>query len=68
MFTGEIGWGHPEVRTDVVAALSPLGMPRDSTAESDGDGPVSLPGAAVPVVVVRPREELRFRRDTLAAL
>ncbi|TQM79357.1 acetate kinase [Saccharothrix saharensis] len=68
VFTGEIGWDQPEVRADVVAGLSLLGIPRDLTAEPDGDGPVSPPDAAVPVLVVRPREDLQLCRDTLAAL
>ncbi|MFD1146492.1 acetate/propionate family kinase [Saccharothrix hoggarensis] len=68
VFTGEIGWDQPEVRADVVAGLSLLGIPGDLTAEPDGDGPVTPPDAAVPVLVVRPREELQLCRDTLAAL
>ncbi|CAM3577134.1 acetate/propionate family kinase [Kibdelosporangium persicum] len=68
VFTGEIGWDQPEVRTDVVAGLSLLGVPRDLVPDPDGDGPVSPPGATVPVLVVRPREELQLCRDTVAAL
>ncbi|SDM93048.1 acetate kinase [Lentzea albidocapillata subsp. violacea] len=68
VFTGEIGWDQPEVRADVVAGLSLLDIPRDLTAGTDGDGPVSPPDAVVPVLVVRPREELQLCRDTLAAL
>lgn len=68
VFTGEIGWDQPEVRADVAAGLSLLGVPGDLTAEPGGDGPVSPPGAAVPVLVVRPREELQLCRDALGAL
>ncbi|MGM1062012.1 acetate/propionate family kinase [Saccharothrix sp. Mg75] len=68
VFTGEIGWDQPEVRADVVAGLSLLGVPADLVADPGGDGPVSPPGAAVPVLVVRPREELQLCRATLAAL
>jgi acetate kinase len=68
VFTGEIGWDQPEVRADVAAGLSLLGVPGDLVSETDGDGPISPPGAAVPVLVVRPREELQLCRDTLAAL
>ena len=68
VFTGEIGWDQPEVRADVVAGLSLLGVPGDLTTPPDGDGPVSPPGAAVPVLVVKPREELQLCRDTLSAL
>ncbi|MET9230051.1 acetate kinase [Lentzea sp. NPDC003310] len=68
VFTGEIGWDQPEVRADVVAGLSLLGVPADLVADPGGDGVVSPPGAAVPVLVVRPREELQLARDTLAAV
>ncbi|GAA1292476.1 acetate kinase [Saccharothrix xinjiangensis] len=68
VFTGEIGWDQPEVRADVVAGLSLLGVPGDLVSTPDGDGVVSPPGARVPVLVVRPREELQLRRDALAAL
>jgi hypothetical protein len=38
------------------------------TVATDGDdGPVQAPGAAVPVLVVQPREELQLARDTPAA-
>ncbi|MDU0289816.1 hypothetical protein [Saccharothrix longispora] len=68
VFTGEIGWDQPEVRADVVAGLSLLGIPGDLVADPGGDGPVSPPDADVPVLVVRPREELQLCRATLAAL
>ncbi|CCH31829.1 acetate kinase [Actinosynnema sp. NPDC047251] len=68
VFTGEIGWDQPEVRADVVAGLSLLGVPQDLTPDPGADGLVSPPGAAVPVLVVRPREELQLCRDTLTAL
>ncbi|HEX6341994.1 acetate/propionate family kinase [Umezawaea sp.] len=68
VFTGEIGWDQPEVRADVVAGLGLLGVPRDLVADVEHDGVVSPPGAAVPVLVVRPREELQLCRDTVTAL
>ncbi|SMC94777.1 acetate/propionate family kinase [Lentzea albidocapillata] len=69
VFTGEIGWDQPEVRADVTAGLSLLGVRRDLVViDPGGDGPVSPPGAAVPVLVVRPREELQLCRETLATV
>ncbi|MFD7655560.1 acetate/propionate family kinase [Actinosynnema sp. NPDC059797] len=68
VFTGEIGWDQPEVRADVVAGLSLLGVPGELSSTSDGDGVVSPTGARVPVLVVRPREELQLCRDALGAL
>jgi acetate kinase len=68
VFTGEIGWDQPEVRRDICAGLGLLGVPLPVTGNLDHDGPVSPPGAAVPVLVVEPREELQIARDTRAAL
>jgi xylulose-5-phosphate/fructose-6-phosphate phosphoketolase len=45
------------------------GRPHDDlTPTTDGDGLVSPPDATVPVLVVRPREELQLCRDTMTAL
>ncbi|MET9065122.1 acetate/propionate family kinase [Streptosporangium sandarakinum] len=68
VFTGEIGWDQPEVREAVCARLGLLGVEPPVRAAVEEDGVVSAPGAAVPVLVVRPREELQLARDTLAAL
>ncbi|MER5644562.1 acetate/propionate family kinase [Streptosporangium sp. NPDC002524] len=80
VFTGEIGWDQPEVREAVCRRLSLLGVELPartapgvgadaaSDADTDADGAVSAPGASVPVLVVRPREELQLARDTLGAL
>lgn len=68
VFTGEIGWDQPEVRTTVCGGLRVLGVPADLTGNRSEDGPVSPPGATIPVLVVRPREELQLARDTVAAL
>ena len=67
MFTGEIGWDQPEVRRDVCAGLGLLGVSKPAFVNRDEDGPVQVPGAAVPVLVVQPREELPLARDTGAA-
>ncbi|GAA4206573.1 acetate/propionate family kinase [Microbispora amethystogenes] len=68
VFTGEIGWDQPEVREAVCRRLSPLGVAPPAVGGVDRDGVVSPEGARVPVLVVRPREELQVARETLAAL
>ncbi|GAB3213402.1 acetate kinase [Marinactinospora thermotolerans DSM 45154] len=68
VFTGEIGWDQPEVREAVCARLGVLGVSIPQRADVAEDGLVSAPGAAVPVLVVRPREELQLARDALGAL
>jgi acetate kinase len=68
VFTGEIGWDQPEVRHDICAGLGLLGLAPPERGNRADDGPVSRPGAAVPVLVVQPREELQLAEDTLLAL
>jgi acetate kinase len=68
VFTGEIGWDTPEVRRDVCAGLRLLGVPEPVVGNRADDGPVSPPGAAVPVLVVETREELQIARETRGAL
>ncbi|MCP2261841.1 acetate kinase [Streptoalloteichus tenebrarius] len=68
VFTGEIGWDQPEVREAVCAGLGLLGVRGGLAGNRKDDGPISPPGAAVPVLVVRPREELQIARDTWSAL
>lgn len=68
VFTGEIGWDQPEVRDAVCRRLALLGVEPPVRADLDTDGTISAPGAIVPVLTVRPREELQLARDTLGAL
>jgi acetate kinase len=68
VFTGEIGWDQPEVRTATCTGLRLLGVPPALDGNRQDDGPVSPPDAAVPVLVVEPREELQLCRDTVAAI
>ncbi|MCW2877503.1 MAG: acetate kinase [Sphaerisporangium sp.] len=68
VFTGEIGWDQPEVRHDVCLRLGMLGILPPARDQVDDEMIVSAPEAAVPVLVVRPREELQIAREALAAL
>ncbi|MEU8272715.1 acetate/propionate family kinase [Microbispora bryophytorum] len=68
VFTGEIGWDQPEVREAVCGRLSLLGVEPPAVDDVDRDGVVSPSGARLPVLVVRPREELQVARETLDAL
>ncbi|AWS45966.1 acetate/propionate family kinase [Streptosporangium sp. 'caverna'] len=68
VFTGEIGWDQPEVRDAVCRRLALLGIEPPVRTDLDTDGTISAPGAIVPVLTVRPREELQLARDTLGAL
>ncbi|WP_245899628.1 acetate/propionate family kinase [Nonomuraea indica] len=68
VLTGEIGWDQPEVRDDVCRRLRVLGVEPPTVTHRSEDGPVSAEGAAVPVYVVEPREELQLAREALAAL
>jgi acetate kinase len=66
VFTGEIGWDQPEVRHDVCAGLGLLGVTRPVGGNRETDAVISAPGAAVPVLVVEPREELEVAAETAA--
>ncbi|MEO3743422.1 acetate kinase [Plantactinospora sp. B5E13] len=68
VFTGEIGWDQPEVRHDVCAGLGLLGVGLPEQGNRETDSIISAPGAAVPVLVVEPREDLQVAAETLAAL
>jgi acetate kinase len=63
VFTGEIGWDQPEVRQAVCTGLRLLGVPLPARGNLAEDGLVSPDGAAVPVLVVEPREELQLAED-----
>lgn len=68
VFTGEIGWDQPEVRRDVCAGLGLLGVEAPWFGHPDADRMVSAAGAAVPVLVVEPREELEIAAEVGQAL
>ena len=63
VFTGEIGWDQPEVRHAVCSGLRLLGVPLPVRGNLSEDGLISPNGAQVPVLVVRPREELQLAED-----
>jgi acetate kinase len=63
VFTGEIGWDQPEVRHAVCSGLRLLGVPLPARGNLPADGLISPDAAAVPVLVVQPREELQLAED-----
>ncbi|MFI0237782.1 acetate/propionate family kinase [Streptomyces sp. NPDC016845] len=73
VFTGEIGEDQPEVREEVCARLTALGLtgglrvPDGATADRPATV-VSAPEAEVPVVVVRTGEAQQVDRETRALL
>jgi acetate kinase len=68
VFTGEIGWDQPEVREAICRRLRLLGVEPPARGGRDDDGPISAPGAAVPVLVVEVHEELQLARECLEEL
>lgn len=68
VFTGEIGWDQPEVRRDVCAGLGVLGVEVPWFGHPERDQVVSAADAAVPVLVVEPREELEIAAEVAATL
>jgi acetate kinase len=68
VFTGEIGWDQPEVRYAVCTGLRLLGVPLPARGNLPEDGVISPDGAAVPVLVVEPREELQLAEDVRQAV
>jgi acetate kinase len=65
VFTGGVGENAPEVRTAAVAGLSFLGLEieRRLNARVDGDTDISAPGASVPTLVVKAREDVEVARE-----
>ncbi|APU20384.1 acetate kinase [Actinoalloteichus sp. GBA129-24] len=68
VFTGEIGWDQPEVRTAICTRLALLGVPDRLTGNRPDDGLLSPADADVPVLVVQAREELSLASEAVAAL
>jgi acetate kinase len=65
VFTGGVGENAPEVRAAAVAGLSFLGLEieRRLNASVDGDTDISAPGASVPSLVVKAREDIEVARE-----
>ncbi|MGH3329607.1 MAG: acetate/propionate family kinase [Streptomycetales bacterium] len=68
VFTGEIGWDQPEIREATCVGLPILGVRGGLAGNRPDDGPISPPGASVPVLVVQPREDLQIAAVTREAL
>lgn len=67
--TGEIGWDQPEVRTGICTRLGLLGVVPDPGPDLEADGVVGgADGAAVPVVLVRTREQCRLTLEASSLL
>ncbi|AOS63034.1 acetate kinase [Actinoalloteichus hymeniacidonis] len=66
VFTGEIGWDQPEVRSAVCARLALLGVSDSLSGNRSNDGLISEQGAAVPVLVIQTREELSLAAEAAA--
>ncbi|MFI5613708.1 acetate kinase [Amycolatopsis sp. NPDC051903] len=62
VLTGDIGWDQLEVAEEISAGLGVLGLRGGLDPRRDHDAVISPPGAAVPVLTVRPREELELAR------
>jgi len=68
VFGGEIGADQPEIREAVAAGLVVLGVAGGLSTEQGQDRILSRAGAAVPVLLVHPREDLQIAVETRAAL
>ena len=64
VFTAGIGENDPATRAEVAADCGWLGVKLDTARNAVGDGPISSPGAAVPVWVVPTDEERMIARYT----
>ncbi|SDW50974.1 acetate kinase [Amycolatopsis xylanica] len=60
VFTGDIGWDQPEVTEAIATGLGVLGIRGGLDSRRDADAVISEPGAAVPVLAIRSREELQL--------
>jgi acetate kinase len=60
VFTGEAGWGRPEVAKAVCTNLPVPGLAGGLATDRDTDAVISPPGREVPVLAVRSRPELEL--------
>ncbi|RZQ65913.1 acetate/propionate family kinase [Amycolatopsis suaedae] len=63
VFTGGVAQHQPEVIATVVDGLGALGLHPSVAGPALGDRLISPPGAAVPVLIVIPREDLELARE-----
>lgn len=70
VFTGGVGENAPEVRAAAVAGLGFLGLEIEgaSNASSEPDADISSPGALVPTLVIRAREDVEVARSVRRVL
>jgi acetate kinase len=62
VFTGGVGEHQPRVRREISVALPDVRID-DSVNAGDPEGPISAPGSAAKVLVVRAREDLILLRE-----
>jgi acetate kinase len=64
VFTGGVGENAAEIRDGVCAGLQVLGVTTpDPAIVLDGDGVITAPSAAIPILIVRAREDLEIARE-----
>ncbi|MFE3171649.1 acetate/propionate family kinase [Amycolatopsis sp. NPDC059090] len=68
VFTGGVAEYQPETVADVARGLETLGVRIGTLEQSDVDRTISAPGSAVPVLVVRAREDLELACGAEAVL
>lgn len=70
VFTGGVGENAPAIRERVSADLAYLGVALDPAANAGvrGDGEIGAPGASVPTLVIRAREDLEIVREVRAVV
>jgi acetate kinase len=66
VFTGDIGWDQPEIAEAVAGGLGVLGISGGLGSGRSRDAVISAPGARVPVLAVRSREELELASAALS--
>ncbi len=68
ILTGDIGWDQPEVAEAIARGLGDLGIQSGLSRERSRDVVISVPTARIPVMAIRPREELSLAAAATAAL
>jgi acetate kinase len=68
VFTGEIGWDQPEVRTAICSGLGQLGVRVPLDDRDDADDRIVSPSASTPVLVILAQENRQIALDALTVL